>query len=123
MANLLTAVRLVLAIPVAFGFAVNGLLSGPILLLLISLACITDYLDGKVARATNSSSAKGQLFDHATDFIFVTSGLAGCAIAGLLNPYLPALIVIAFSQYVIDSYFLYRPVSYTHLTLPTIYSV
>ena len=108
MANLLTAVRLMLAIPVAFGFAVNGLLPGPILLLLISLACTTDYLDGKVARATNSSSAKGQLFDHATDFIFVTSGLAGCAIAGLLNPYLPALIVIAFSQYVIDSYFFYR---------------
>ena len=34
--------------------------------------------------------------------------MAGCAIAGLLNPYLPALIVIAFSQYVIDSYFFYR---------------
>ena len=108
MANLLTAVRLVLATPVAFGFAVNGLLSGPILLLLISLACLTDYLDGKIARATNSSSAKGQLFDHTTDFIFVTSGLAGCAIAGLINPYLPAFIVIAFSQYVIDSYFFYR---------------
>ena len=106
MANLLTAVRLMLAIPVAFGFAVNGLLPGPILLLLISLACTTDYLDGKVARATNSSSAKGQLFDHTTDFIFVTSGLAGCAIAGLINPYLPVFIVIAFSQYGVDSYLL-----------------
>ncbi|GIS51023.1 MAG: hypothetical protein Ct9H90mP25_4570 [Gammaproteobacteria bacterium] len=51
-------------------------------------------------------SARGQLFDHSTDFIFVTSGLAGCAFSGLINPYLPVLTLIAFSQYVIDSYYL-----------------
>ena len=50
------------------------------------------FFDGKVARAKNTASARGQLFDHSTDFIFVTSGLAGCAFSGLINPYLPVLL-------------------------------
>ncbi len=45
-------------------------------------------------------------FDHVTDFIFVTSGLAGLAIAGNISPLLPVLIAVAFSQYVLDSYFI-----------------
>ena len=108
MANLLTAVRLALSIPVTLGFAYSEFLSGWVVLLLILIACLTDFLDGKVARAKNTDSARGQLFDHSTDFIFVTSGLAGCAFSGLINPYLPVLILIAFSQYVIDSYYLYK---------------
>ena len=108
MANLLTAVRLALSIPVTLGFAYSEFLSGWVVLLLILIACLTDFLDGKVARAKNTASARGQLFDHSTDFIFVTSGLAGCAFSGLINPYLPVLIFIAFSQYVIDSYYLYK---------------
>ncbi|NKB35488.1 MAG: hypothetical protein GKR91_20500 [Pseudomonadales bacterium] len=108
MANLLTAIRLLLVIPVAWSFADESLLPGWLLLLLILLAIATDYFDGKVARATNTASAKGQLFDHGTDFLFVTTGLAGCALAGVTNPYLPALIVIAFSQYVLDSHYLFH---------------
>lgn len=108
MANLLTAIRLLLIIPVAWGFAVADLLSGLVLLCLILLAIITDYFDGIVARSTNTASARGQLFDHGTDFLFVTCGLASCAYAGLVNPYLPALIAVAFAQYVLDSHFLYR---------------
>ena len=42
------------------------------------------------------------------DFLFVTSALFGAAAAGLVIVWLPVLIVIAFSQYVIDSYWLYR---------------
>ena len=108
MANLLTAVRLALSVPVTLGFVYNEFLSGWVVLLLFMIACITDFFDGKIARATNTASANGQLFDHSSDFIFVTSGLAGCAFSGLINPYLPVLILIAFSQYVIDSYYLYK---------------
>jgi CDP-diacylglycerol---glycerol-3-phosphate 3-phosphatidyltransferase len=108
MANLLTAIRLLLTIPVAWGLAAADLISGLVLLTLILLAIITDYFDGIVARSTNTASAQGQLFDHGTDFLFVTCGLAGCAFAGLTNPYLPALIVVAFAQYVLDSYYLFR---------------
>ena len=108
MAHLLTAVRLVLALPIAFAFARADFLDPSLLLVLLCLAITTDYLDGKVARLTHTASAKGQLFDHLTDCIFVTAGLTGTAMAGLLTPILPILIAIAFSQYALDSYFLHR---------------
>ncbi|NQV70899.1 MAG: CDP-alcohol phosphatidyltransferase family protein [Pseudohongiella sp.] len=108
MANLLTAIRLLLVMPVAWGFADSGFLSPRVLSSLIVLAIASDYFDGIVARATNTASAKGMLFDHATDFLFVSAGLAGLAAAGLIQPLLPALIVIAFAQYVLDSYYLFK---------------
>ena len=64
--------------------------------------------EGYVARMTETDSAWGQLFDHATDFVFVTTSLAGAAMAGLVTPILPVLIVVAFSQYVMDSYLLHQ---------------
>ncbi len=75
---------------------------------MLMLAIASDYFDGKAARKFNTASARGQLFDHTTDFLFVTGGLFGAVYAGLIYPWLPILIVLAFSQYVVDSYFLYR---------------
>ena len=108
MANLLTAIRLLLIIPVTWSLADPLIIQGQVLLLLIFVAIATDYFDGIVARATQTASEKGQLFDHGTDFLFVTSGLAGCAYAGLINPVLPWVIVLAFTQYVLDSYCLHH---------------
>ena len=108
MANLLTGIRLLLAIPSSMAFARSEFMSAFLLLALLFIAIVTDYFDGIVARKTNTASAGGQLFDHATDFLFVTSGLAGAAYAGALNPLLPILIVVAFTQYVLDSHFYYR---------------
>ncbi len=108
MANILTAVRLLLIAPVAWSCAQPQFLPGWVLLSLILLAIATDYFDGKVARALGTASPRGQLFDHGTDFLFVTTSLFAMAYAGYINPFLPLLIVLAFSQYVLDSYFLYR---------------
>ena len=81
----------------------------PLLLLaIVVIAISTDLLDGVVARRTDTTSPRGRLFDHTTDFLFVTSGLAGAAFAGLLSAALPLLVVLAFSQYVLDSYWLHR---------------
>ena len=104
MAHLLTATRLMLTIPVAVGLARPQFLNPEALALLLCLAVATDYLDGKVARAAGTASPNGQFFDHATDCIFVTTGLAGAAIAGIVTPILPACVALAFSQYVLDSY-------------------
>lgn len=108
MANLLTAIRLLLAIPVAWSFAVPAIFPPLWLALFLLVAIGSDYFDGIVARATNTASARGQLFDHGTDFVFVTAGLSGASIAGTVHPLLPLLIIIAFSQYVLDSYFLFK---------------
>lgn len=107
-ANLLTGLRLVLAIPVAWACAEPDTFPAYLLLLLLVVAIITDYFDGKVARHMKTASAAGMLFDHSTDFVFVTSALFAASFAGLVTPWLPILIVFAFSQYVLDSYWLLR---------------
>ncbi len=108
MANLLTGIRLLLLVPVAWALAQPSLLPPALVLALIIIAILSDYFDGKVARALGTASPRGMLFDHGTDFLFVTSCLAAMAWTGLLPAILPLLIVIAFSQYVLDSYFLFR---------------
>ena len=108
MANLLTSIRLLLILPVAWAMAEREFLADWLLALCLVIAIVTDYYDGIVARAQGTASARGQIFDHTTDFLFVTSGLAGAAYAGIVPWFLPILIVIAFSQYVLDSHFLYH---------------
>ena len=108
MANFLTAIRLLLVIPVAMAIANESLFTSWLLLALIFIAIASDYFDGKVARALKTASARGMLFDHGTDFIFVTIALFALSIIGLSSILLPLLIVVAFSQYVLDSYFLFK---------------
>ena len=108
MANALTAVRLALVLPLAATFARPELLAPWAVALLLGLAIASDVLDGPLARRTGTASAKGQLFDHSADCLFVTGGLTGAAIAGAVTPILPALIPFAFGQYVVDSYVWHR---------------
>ena len=108
MANLLTGLRLLLVAPAAVVFSDGVTAPSWLPITLVAVAIATDYLDGIVARRRNTASDLGQLFDHTTDFLFVTTGLAAGAVAGLLPIVLPVLIVVAFSQYVLDSRFLYR---------------
>jgi phosphatidylglycerophosphate synthase len=107
-ANALTAVRLALVVPVAAGLARPELLRPVVIAVLIGLAIASDVLDGPIARRTGRASARGMLFDHSTDCLFVTAGLAGAAVAGAITPILPALIPFAFGQYVVDSYVWHR---------------
>ena len=108
MANLLTAIRLLLVIPVAMAIANASLFASWVLLALIAIAIASDYFDGKVARAFKTTSARGMLFDHGTDFVFVSTALFALSTVGLSSVLLPLLIVVAFSQYVLDSYFLFK---------------
>lgn len=107
-ANCLTALRLVLAVPVALGFAWPGFIGPWLLFGCILIAIASDFLDGIMARRMGTASSAGQIFDHTTDCLFVTSGLTGAAVAGLVTPWLPFLVILAFSQYVLDSRLLYR---------------
>jgi len=80
------------------------LLAPGVVAIILALAIASDCLDGPIARRTGTASAKGMLFDHTTDCLFVTGGLTGAALAGSITPVLPALIPFAFGQYVVDSY-------------------
>jgi len=104
-ANLLTTIRLTIVVPTAVGFARPDLVPSLMLAGFVAAAIATDYFDGVIARRFGTATARGQLFDHTADFLFVTCGLAGAAVGGIIPWILPALIVVAFSQYVLDSYF------------------
>lgn len=71
--------------------------------LVFTIAALSDYYDGRVARAQGSSSAAGGVFDHSTDAAFVTLCLAAAAHMGLTTAILPPLIIAAFAQYALDS--------------------
>ena len=107
-AHLLTGVRLGLALPLAFAFARPDFLDAGLVAVLLAVALATDYADGIVARRRGTASASGQLFDHGTDCLFVTAGLTGAALAGLVPLALPVLVAVAFCQYVFDSYLVHR---------------
>ena len=71
--NALSILRL-LGVPVFIYFALVSKQDGLAILVLV-IAGITDYLDGKLARAWNQTSAFGALIDPAADRIYILSTL------------------------------------------------
>lgn len=99
-ANLLTLIRLLVAVPCALAV---GHAHWPLAAMLLTLAIVTDLLDGPVARRFQHETALGGLLDHATDAVFVALLLTALAASGLITPLLPILVVAAFLQYTLDS--------------------
>jgi CDP-diacylglycerol--glycerol-3-phosphate 3-phosphatidyltransferase len=108
MANALTGVRLLLVAPFAFFMARGDVRSAVCALVVWALALVTDFLDGPIARRGNTVTSLSGALDHASDFLFVTSGIFAGALRGAFPWILPALITVAFAQYFIDSYWIYR---------------
>jgi CDP-diacylglycerol--glycerol-3-phosphate 3-phosphatidyltransferase len=108
MANALTAIRLLLAAPFAALMAAPDPRYAIGAALILTAAIASDILDGIVARRHGTASAEGQLFDHATDAVFASSGLAGAALRGVVPWVLPVVVAAAFAQYVIDSRWIHR---------------
>jgi phosphatidylglycerophosphate synthase len=104
----LTAVRLVLVFPFALFMAREDKHSALFAGIAITVAIVTDFLDGYVARIKGVASTAGRTFDHIVDFLFVTSGLFSGALRGVFSWILPVLITAAFAQYLIDSYWVHR---------------
>src|ERR1700730_10341421 len=108
MANALTAVRLLLVLPFAFFMAKGERRPAVFALVIWVVALITDFLDGPIARRRGTVAAGNEAFDHFTDFLLVTAGLFAGAWRGAFPLILPILIAAAFTQYVIDSYWIQR---------------
>ena len=99
-ANALTLLRALL-VPLWVAALLQGFASAALGLLLVAVA--TDLADGWVARRDGQASALGRLADHGVDALFVSAGAGALACRGLLPAVLPALIALAFLQYVLDS--------------------
>lgn len=106
MANLLSLLRLLLALP--FAVLVSRGDSPALAATLFCAALASDLADGPIARARGTASGVGRALDHFADFSFVDLGLAAAASRGAVPWLLPALVAVAFAQYVVDSYWLHR---------------
>ena len=101
-ANLVSASRLVLAgIWLAFVFSAHP--HSPILGAIALAGAASDFLDGRIARWTNSADHFGRWLDSVADIVFVLTVLSYEAYADAVPAYLPALIAASFAQYVVDS--------------------
>ncbi len=103
MANALSLLRLFMAPPFGLLMSRPDAQSALYAALLFCAAVATDLFDGVVARRRGTASRLGGALDHAADFLFVSVGLAAMAWRGAILWVLPALVVLAFAQYVIDS--------------------
>jgi len=99
-ANLLTLIRLLVAVPCALAVREE---QWSLAATLLTLAIVTDLLDGPVARRFKHETPLGGLLDHATDAVFITLVLTALAANAFITFLLPMLVISAFLQYTLDS--------------------
>jgi cardiolipin synthase len=61
---------------------------------LLIAAAVSDWLDGKLARAWNQQSRLGQVLDPAADRLYIAATLAGLAIRGIIPWWLVAVLAL-----------------------------
>ncbi len=89
--NLISAVRLCL-VPVFLVLLANG--QDLPATLLFALAAGTDWVDGQIARRTNTVSKLGQLLDPAVDRILMIAGVAGLFFVGRLPLWIIIIVLV-----------------------------
>jgi phosphatidylglycerophosphate synthase len=67
------------------------------------VAAASDFIDGRIARLLGVASGRGRWLDGIADVTFVLAAIFCEAAAGAIPFYIPVLIALSFSQYVIDS--------------------
>lgn len=99
-ANALTLLRLAMAPLLAVAIVRD---EAGLAVALFAAACASDFADGGLARRLGQTSSVGGLLDHATDAVFVATGLGALAVRAQAPAILPVLVAAAFLQYAIGS--------------------
>src|SRR5262249_27800944 len=101
-ANLVSASRLIFACISIVSFF--GDPPHPQVLRAIALsAAASDFLDGRIARWTDSAGRFGRWLDSMADIVFILTVLSCETYAAIIPAYLPVLVAASFTQYVADS--------------------
>ena len=90
--NLLSFARL-LGVPV-FLWLILGPHADGWAIVLLTVSGITDWLDGKIARATGQISRLGQLLDPLADRLYIAATLLGLAIRGIIPWWLVGILLL-----------------------------
>jgi phosphatidylglycerophosphate synthase len=69
----------------------------------------SDFIDGRIARRLGVASGSGRWLDGIADVTFVLAALFCEAALGAIPLYIPLLIALSFSQYVVDSVVIGQP--------------
>ena len=88
--NALSAARLV-GVPLFLWLILNGHDGLAVLLLMVS--GVTDWLDGKIARAWGQMSRVGQLLDPAADRLYILAAMVGLTIRGVVPLWLTVSLI------------------------------
>jgi CDP-diacylglycerol--glycerol-3-phosphate 3-phosphatidyltransferase len=96
----LVAARVVSAVVVFFGLISDLRLLATCV---FALACVTDLLDGPVAKTTNSSPPLGGYADPAADFLLVLGAFSAFVVKDVYPTWTVVVIVLMFLQFVLTS--------------------
>jgi phosphatidylglycerophosphate synthase len=70
---------------------------------LFTLACLTDLLDGQIAKRTGVSPSLGPYGDATADFLLVLGAFAAFVVRGLFPLWTLVIVVLMFVQFVVTS--------------------
>ncbi len=90
-ANVITFIRLILTLVFLYLFITDA--NRYIALIIYAVAASTDWLDGKIARATQTVSWYGKLLDPICDRFLLFTGVIGLAYRGELPLWVPILLI------------------------------
>lgn len=116
-ANLITVLRLLL---VPFFFAVlirDSERARLIAFALYAIAASTDWVDGQIARRTNTVTQVGKIIDPLVDRLLLASGVIGLYIIGELPLWIPVVLVLRdvyllYGSYVLERHNIILPVNF-----------
>ena len=133
--NILTIGRIIIVPFFVLAFYLPGFYGDLTALILFIIASFTDFLDGMLARMFGVESKLGELLDPIADKIIVATALILLVMDGTIRNYEVIAAIIILTREILISGLreflakgkiklpvsnLAKPVSYTHLTLPTI---
>ena len=115
-ANVISFIRLCLA-PISLAFLLMG--DDINATVLFSITAATDFVDGQIARRTNTVSKLGQLLDPAVDRILMICGVVGCMAIGRLPAWIVVLVLIRDAFMIVGGSILLRDYK---IRIPVIYA-
>jgi phosphatidylglycerophosphate synthase len=98
--SVLLAVRAVCAVVVFFGLIRDLRLLATCV---FGLACVTDLLDGQIAKRTSASPSLGGYADPAADFLLVLGAFSAFVLNGVYPIWTVVIIILMFLQFVLTS--------------------
>lgn len=117
-ANLITVLRLLL-VPFFFAVLVDGdsERSRLVAFIIYAIAGSTDWIDGQIARRTNTVTQLGKIIDPLVDRLLLASGVVGLYLIGVLPLWIPIVLVcrdlyLLYGSYVLERHKILLPVSY-----------